>query len=78
MPRADGSNWMLVYQDPKNSTRLLISLPPDMLRDAHLLAKARGQSLSEFVRCAITGEVASAIAARPEISPSFRGVRKAS
>lgn len=72
----DGSDWSLVYTDPKSDTRMLISLPSTMLRDLQLLAKARDISMAELVRQAVTEEIAEAIRARPEIAPSFKGALK--
>jgi hypothetical protein len=37
------------------------------------LAKARGISAAEFVRQAVTREIAADIKARPEIAASFKG-----
>lgn len=74
MPHPDGSRWLLKYTDPRNDTRMLISLPSAMLRDLHLLAKAKGISTAEFVRRAVTRDIAHEIQARPEIARSFRGV----
>ena len=74
MPHPDGSGWMLNYIDPRNDTRMLVSLPSAMLRDLHLLAKAKDISTAELVRRAVTREIAAEIRARPEIAPSFKGV----
>lgn len=73
MPHPDGSGWLLNYTDPRNDTRLLMSLPAAMLRDLHLLAKAREISLAELMRRAATREIAAEIEARPEIAASFKG-----
>ena len=74
MPHPDGSGWLLNYADPPNDTRMLVSLPSAMLRDLHLLAKAKDISTAELVRRAVTREIAAEIRARPEIAPSFKGV----
>lgn len=74
MPHPDGSGWMLNYIDPRNDTRMLVSLPSAMLRDLHLLAKAKDISTAELVRRAVTREIAAQIKARPEIAASFKGV----
>lgn len=74
MPHPDGSGWLLNYADPRNDTRMLVSLPSAMLRDLHLLAKAKDISTAELVRRAVTREIAAEIRARPEIAPSFKGV----
>lgn len=73
MPLPDGSGWLLNYADPRNNTRMLMSLPSAMLRDLHLLAKARDISLAELMRRAATRELAAEIEARPEIAASFKG-----
>lgn len=73
MPHPDGSGWMLNYIDPRNDTRMLVSLPSAMLRDLHLLAKAKDISTAELVRRAVTREIAAEIRERPEIAPSFKG-----
>ena len=74
MPHPDGSGWLLNYIDPRNDTRMLVSLPSAMLRDLHLLAKAKDISTAELVRRAVTREIAAQIKARPEIAASFKGV----
>jgi len=73
MPHPDGSGWLLNYADPRNNTRLLMSLPSAMLRDLYLLAKAREISLAELMRRAATREIAAEIKERPEIAASFKG-----
>ena len=73
MPHPDGSGWLLNYADPRNDTRMLMSLPSAMLRDLHLLAKAREISLAELMRRAATRDIAAEIEARPEIAASFKG-----
>ena len=73
MPHPDGSSWLLNYADPRNNTRMLMSLPSAMLCDLHLLAKAREISLAELMRRAATREIAAQIKERPEIAPSFKG-----
>lgn len=73
MPHPDGSGWLLNYADPRNNTRMLMSLPSAMLRDLHLLAKAREISLAELMRRAATREIAAQIKERPEIAASFKG-----
>ena len=73
MPHPDGSGWLLNYADPRNDTRMLMSLPSAMLRDLRLLAKAREISLAELMRRAATRELAAEIAERPEIAASFKG-----
>jgi hypothetical protein len=73
MPHPDGSGWLLNYVDPRNDTRLLMSLPSSMLRDLHLLAKMRGISLAELMRRAATRELATQIRAQPELAASFTG-----
>ena len=73
MSHPDGSGWMLNYTDPRTDTRLLVSLPSAMLRDLHLLAKAKDISTAELVRRAVTREIAAEIRACPEIAFSFRG-----
>lgn len=73
MPHPDGSGWMLNYIDPRNDTRMLVSLPSLMLRDLHLLAEAKGISTAELVRRAVTREIAAEIRERPEIAASFKG-----
>lgn len=73
----NSSGWMLDYVDPRNDTRMLMSIPKPMLRDFKLLAGARGISVAELVRRVVTQEIAAEIRARPEIAPSFRGVLKA-
>lgn len=73
MPHPDGSGWLLTYADPRNDTRMLMSLPSAMLRDLHLLAKAREISLAELMRRAATREIADLIKERPEIAASFKG-----
>lgn len=73
MPHPDGSGWMLNYTDPRNDTRMLMSLPSAMLRDLHLLAKAQDISTAELMRRAATREIAAHINERPEIAASFKG-----
>lgn len=73
MPRPDGSGWLLNYTDPRNDTRLLMSLPSAMLRDLRILAKSQGISIAELMRRAATREVAAQIEQRPEIAASFKG-----
>lgn len=73
MPHPDGSSWMLNYTDPRNDTRMLMSLPSAMLRDLHLLAKAQDISTAELMRRAATREIAAHIKERPEIAASFKG-----
>jgi len=74
MPHPDGSGWMINYADPRNNTRMLISLPSAMLRDLHLLAKSQDISTAELMRRAATRELAAQIKKRPEIAASFKGV----
>ncbi len=73
MSHRAGSGWLLNYADPRNNTRLLISLPSAMLRDLRLLAKSQDISAAELVRRAVTREIAAEIRERPEIAPSFKG-----
>lgn len=73
MPHPDGSGWLLNYADPRNDTRVLVSMPSAMLRDLRLLAKSQGISISELIRRAATREVAVQIKERPEIAASFKG-----
>ncbi len=73
MSHRDHSGWLLNYADPRNDTRLLISLPSAMLRDLHLLAKSQDISTAELMRRAATREIATHIKERPEIAPSFKG-----
>lgn len=73
MPHPDGSGWLLTYADPRNDTRMLMSLPSAMLRDLHLLAKSQDISLAELMRRAATREIATHIRERPEIAASFKG-----
>jgi len=73
MPPTKPDAWLLSYSDSRSSTRLLVSLPVDMLRDLHLIAKARAISASELVRRVVTEHIADEIRARPEIAASFRG-----
>lgn len=73
MPHPDGSGWLLNYVDPRNDTRMLMSLPSAMLRDLHLLAKAREISLAELMRRAATREIAAQIKECPETAASFKG-----
>lgn len=68
-----GSGWLLKYADPRNDTRLLMSLPSEMLRDLRLLAKSQDIPVAELVRRAVTREIAAEIRSRPEIAPSFKG-----
>lgn len=73
MPHPDGSSWLLNYTDPRNDTRLLMSLPSSMLRDLRILAKSQGISIAELMRRAATREVAAQIRAQPELAASFTG-----
>lgn len=73
MPHPDGSGWLLNYADPRNDTRVLVSMPSAMLRDLRLLAKSQDISIAELIRRAATREVAAQIKARPEIAASFKG-----
>ena len=73
MPHSDGSGWLLNYADPRNDTRLLMSLPSAMLCDLRLLAKSQDISVAELMRRAATREIAAQIKERPEIAPSFKG-----
>ena len=73
MSHPNGSGWLLNYADPRTDTRMLVSLPSAMLRDLHLLAKAKDISTAELVRRAVTRELAAEIRARPELAPSFSG-----
>ncbi|GIV03812.1 MAG: hypothetical protein KatS3mg015_2642 [Fimbriimonadales bacterium] len=73
MPHPDGSGWLLTYANPRNDTRMLVSLPSAMLRDLRLLAKAKDISAAELVRRAVTREIAAEIKSRPEIAASFKG-----
>ncbi len=74
MPHPDGSGWLLNYADPRNDTRMLMSLPSAMLRDLRLLAKSQDISLAELMRRAATREIAAQIKERPEVAASFKGV----
>ena len=67
------SGWLLNYADPRNDTRLLMSLPSAMLRDLRLLAKSQDISVAELMRRAATREIAAEIKERPEIAASFKG-----
>ena len=58
MPHPDGSGWLLNYADPRNDTRMLMSLPSAMLCDLHLLAELKRR--------------AAQIKERPEITASFK------
>lgn len=73
MPTPDGSGWLLSYEDPRNDTRMLISLPTAMLRDAQTLARARGISAAELVRQGLTREIAQHLRAAPEAAQAFVG-----
>lgn len=73
MSHPDGSGWLLNYADPRNNTRMLMSLPSAMLRDLHLLAKSQDISTAELMRRAATREIAAQIKARPEIAALFEG-----
>lgn len=73
MPLPDDCSWSLSYEDPRSSARFLVPLPPHMLRDFHMLAKAREISLAELIRRTLSKEIALEIAARPEIHRSFKG-----
>ena len=73
MPLPDNCSWSLSYEDPRSSARFLVPLPPQMLRDFRMLAKAREISLAELIRRTLTHEIALEIAARPEIHRSFKG-----
>jgi hypothetical protein len=73
MSRPDGSGWLLTYADPRNDTRVLVSLPSMMLRDLRILAKSQNISAAELVRRAVTREIAAQIKERPEIAASFKG-----
>lgn len=73
MSHPDGSGWLLNYADPRNDTRVLVSMPSAMLRDLRLLAKSQGISIAELIRRAATREVAVQIKERPEIATSFKG-----
>lgn len=73
MSHPDGSGWLLSYADPRNNTRMLMSLPSAMLCDLHLLAKSQGISTAELMRRAATREIAAQIKERPEIAASFKG-----
>lgn len=64
---------VLKYKDPRRSSRMLISIAPDMLRDAKLLARARGVSLSELVRRAMADVIADQVRSAPYTAASFRG-----
>ena len=73
MPLPDDCLWSLSYEDPRSSARFLVPVPPQMLRDFHMLARAREISLAELIRRTLTQEIALEIAARPEIHRSFKG-----
>ena len=67
MPHQAGSGWFLRYASPKASTRLLLSLPKDMLADAHAVAAAQGISTAELVRRAMTMHMREVVRAHPEV-----------
>lgn len=55
MPSPNDSGWALKYPDPRNDTRVLISLPTLMLQDAKQVAQAEGITVAELFRRAVTG-----------------------
>lgn len=73
MPLPNDTGWLLRYPDPRSDTRMLTSIPSLLLRDLHMLAKAREISLAELVRRALTREIATEIRERPSIAASFKG-----
>lgn len=74
MPRQSGDGWFLRYKTPKASTRLLLSLPKDMLSDAHAAAHAQDISVAELVRRAMTRHMSELIAEHPSLF-ALRGTR---
>lgn len=73
MPRPDGSNWSLEYEDERSNTRVLISLPMAMLKDAQAAAKLEQVSTSEFIRRALSERVKSKADAHPYFKAKLRG-----
>lgn len=72
LPTSDAA-WALRYPDTRSGSRLLVSLPPDMLHDLNVAAKGVDLSGAEFVRRALTRELAAVIRANPAAARSFRG-----
>ena len=69
----DGSHWHMCYANPRSTARMLISAPPEMLRDIRILAKSQGISMAELFRREVTKTLARAVQERPEIAASYRG-----
>ena len=67
MPRQSGDGWFLKYESAKASTRLLLSLPQPMQDDAHAVAKAKGISVAEVVRRALTRHMRDFARAHPDL-----------
>lgn len=66
-------DWKLHYEDLRTTTKMLVPLPADMLRDLRIYAKWHGVTRSELVRQAVTAFMAPGISAHPHAALSFRG-----
>lgn len=73
MPYPDDSGWALRYVDPHSDTRLLVSMPKDMLFDASMLAKRRDCSIAELIRRALTRELREAALHDSLLNKQLRG-----
>lgn len=67
MPRQSGNGWFLKYDKCVAEKRLLISLPVDMLKDAHAAAALQGISAAELARRAMTHHMHALTHAHPQL-----------
>lgn len=74
MPASNQTKWNTQYEDPRCHRKLLLCLPDGLQRDTRMLAALAEISVSEFVRRAITREIAEYLNQHPEHQVSFRGV----
>lgn len=69
-----GGTWHLDYASMTADARLLVTMPSELRRDLRVLARARGLTLAETVRVAVTREIADVVHADPRQAKSFTGV----
>lgn len=73
MPASNQTQWLLQYEDPRCHHKLLLCLPDGMQRDVRMLARLEEISVSEFLRRALTREIAAYLQGHPQFQASFRG-----
>jgi len=68
------SSWSLVYDvHSQATTRILVSLPLGLMKDARVLAQQQNISVSEAIRRTLTEKIASIIRENPDMVSMFEG-----